>query len=197
MQKRNVRDAEWCLRRENCTTEGIIAYPLIKDEKRIGGIGIYSRKKRQKDKLASQRDFLIEFLSHIGELIINQLEEETESLEIMASNRKMSEIIETLDFALASVDEENRVLYCNELFRAILPVGTDWNGASIEALFEGLVVGGMKEKTGRIYIKKKHKSVEYEVTYSPVIIDGKYTGALLYFREASEVLAKAGQLLAP
>lgn len=165
-----------CVRRKDCSTETIIAYPLVRGEQRIGGIGIYSQEQRQKNKMLTQKDAMIEFISRIGDLIINQLEEETANLEVMASNQKMNQIIETLDFPLVSVDRENRVLYCNDRFRDILPVGTDWNGASIEALFEGLVVGGMRERTGRIYIKKKHKSVEYEVTYSPVIIDGRYTG---------------------
>lgn len=186
-----------CGRRDNCITEGIIAYPLLKGDESIGGIGIYSREAHQKNKLAAQRDFMIDFLDTIGQLIIHQLEKETANLEVLASNRKMSEIIETLDFALASVDEENRILYCNDRFRDILPVGAEWSGVFIENFFDGLVVRGKQERTSRIYIKRNRKSVEYEVTYSPVVIEGKYTGALLYFREAAEILAKASKLLGP
>ena len=186
-----------CSRRLTCNTESIIAFPLVKGEEKIGGIGIYSEEKRQKQKLINEKDFMIEFVSNIGDLLINQLEEETRNLETLASNQKMNTVIETLDFALLSIDEANRIMYHNEKFRELISDRIPLKNSTIDALFPGLVVGGKKEKTSRIYIKKNHKSIEYEVTYSPILVGEKYKGALLYFKKASALLVKAMELLNP
>ncbi|MGN1143239.1 MAG: sigma 54-interacting transcriptional regulator [Anaerovoracaceae bacterium] len=198
-----------CSRRSSCNTESIIAFPLENNGVVVGGIGIYSEENRQKTKLITEQKAMIDFISSVGNLIINQLEEKTLSLQMASSNRRMDQIIETLDFALVSIDENNEILYYNEKFRSIVPSyyiqgdtvnydeRSDLKGRNVSDLFEGLVIGGKREKVSSVFLKKNHTSVEYEVTYSPISVDEKYMGALLYFKEAAKVLEKASQLLQP
>lgn len=189
-----------CSKRSFCTTETIIACPLSYKEEIIGGMGIYSQEKRQKDKLITQKDPMVDFINHMGELLVFQLEKETFNIETLAENQKMSRIVEGLDSALVSIDENNRILYCNEKFHDLAGKSKFLNslkGRSISDIIDGFVAGGMKEKVSRVFFNVNHCQVEYEMTYAPILIQGQYTGALLYFKEAAQLLAKANELLEP
>ncbi len=186
-----------CPKRKNCNSETIIAYPLAMDGTVVGGIGIYSKEKYQKDKLAAQKTTLTQFIEEMGELLIRQLEEKEQSLELLAANEKMNRVIEILDFALASVDENNRVVYYNQKFAQLLPHKKQLIGEPISRWCKDFTAGDTTERRTNVLLRSGHKPVEYEVTFSPTVINGKYSGALLSFKDASEVLAKASQLLYP
>lgn len=186
-----------CSKRSSCRTETIIACPLFYKEEIIGGMGIYSQERRQKDKLITQKDPMVDFIGRMGDLLINQLEKETINVETLAENQKMSRIVESLDFALASIDEDNRILYYNERFRRLVGKSGSLKDQNVSELLDGFTAGGMKEKTSRVFLGGKNCQVEYEMTYSPVLIEGKYTGALIYLKEAAELLARANELLEP
>ena len=186
-----------CSKRSSCRTETIIACPLSYKDEVIGGMGIYSQEKQQKDKLITQKDPMVDFIDRMGELLINQLEKETVNVETLAENQKMNRIVESLDFALASIDEDNRILYYNERFRRLVGKSGSLKERNISELLDGFTAGGRKEKTSRIFLGGKNCQVEYEMTYSPVLIEGQYTGALIYLKEAAELLARANELLEP
>lgn len=186
-----------CSKRSSCRTETIIACPLSYKDEVIGGMGIYSQEKQQKDKLITQKDPMVDFIDRMGELLINQLEKETVNVETLAENQKMNRIVESLDFALASIDEDNRILYYNERFRRLVGKSDSLKERNISELLDGFTAGGRKEKTSRIFLGGKNCQVEYEMTYSPVLIEGQYTGALIYLKEAAELLARANELLEP
>ncbi|MEY8366711.1 sigma 54-interacting transcriptional regulator [Anaerovoracaceae bacterium 41-7] len=186
-----------CSRRLTCNTEGIIAYPLVKGDVVLGGIGIYSEGKHQKDKLITQQNSMIEFVASVAELIIRRLDEEIVNLQVISSNNRMNRIVETLDFALVSLDEKNRIQHCNNKFFKLVENSIKTEGMPIEKVFPGMSLTGDKEHTFWYHIKRNSTTVEYEVTYSPVLVEGRYTGALLYFKEAALIFSKANSLLQP
>lgn len=186
-----------CPKRGNCNSETIIAYPLTANGEVVGGIGIYSKKKYQKDKMIAQQTTLTEFIEEMGELLLRQLEEKEQNLKLLAANEEMNRVIEILDFALASVDENNRIVYYNKKFEELMPHKKSLIGQPITRWCKGLSLHDTSEHRANVLIQRGQKPVEYEVTFAPTVINGKYTGALLSFKDASEVLAKASQLLYP
>lgn len=191
-----------CSQKDNCRTESIIAYPIKKGDKVIGGIGVYSQENKQKEKLTIHRPSLISFIESIAELILNKLEEEAESLELMASQKKMEEMIESINFALISIDESNKIIHCNKKFSQLISrvkLEKEKDFTKILEKISGkplidfvLTSRSFAEKS--FLIKEGRKYSEYDVTISPVVIEDVYKGALIYLRESTELYAKANKL---
>lgn len=191
-----------CERQETCRTESIIAYPIKRNGKVFGGIGIYSKENRQKRKLTLHRTSLISFIESIAELILNKLEEEEASLELIASQKKMAEIIESMNFALVSIDENNKMIHCNHHFSKLISRAKVKNNSDVMELLNDIgekslvnfVLSTRCFAEKSFLIKEAKQLSEYDVTFSPVIIEGVYKGALIYLRKSAELYAKANQL---
>ena len=189
-----------CLNK-NCTTESIIGYPLICDEKVVGAIGIYAQDQNQRSKLISQKKFFIDFIDNMSELIINKIVEEQQNVELLVSQKRLSEIIESINFALISIDENNHVIHYNQRFRNFFLSKTDDPRTLLEIL---QLLGNIKlsdfitkekvHKEGTFSIKSGNEILEYDVTFSPVEIDKIFKGSTIYFRKASEMYVKANKL---
>lgn len=186
-----------CTKREYCTTEAIIAYPMIIDDTVIGGIGIYSQRAYQISKLIHQYDVMIQFIENICDLVTSKMKEQETVVEIKATNARMNQVIEALDFALLSIDENGQLLCCNRKASALMEEFDRKDAVSQLLERCGIDKFCKKNRETRVFLKRKRKCVEYEVTYSPIIVGRNFKGALIYFKEVSQVLVKAGELLGP
>ncbi len=186
-----------CIKKNFCKTETIITYPLIKDDIVYGAIGIYSQQQRQKIKLIEEQNLLMQFIGEMGQLILLKIEDETRSKLIATENLRMNSIIETLDFALISFDENDNILYSNHLMNEIIRAGKRTD--IIHTLLElgDIKEGSSMRKETRIYIKEKGENIEYEMTYIPIIVDSFFRGAQIYLKEAKQMIEKANKLLEP
>lgn len=191
-----------CSRKNICKTESIIAYPIKRDGQVIGGIGVYSKENKQKEKLSIHRPSLISFIESIAELILNKLDEEAESIELMASKKKMDEMIESINFAIISMDEDNRIIHCNKKFSELISRYKLENEKDLIKILDKIsgkplidfVLNSRKFTEKSFLIKEGRKHSEYDVTISPVVIEEVYKGALIYLRKSTELYAKANRL---
>lgn len=191
-----------CSRRDTCRTESIIAYPIKREGKVFGGIGVYSKENKQKEKLTTHRPSLLAFIESISELILNKLDEEAENIELMASHKKMEEMIESINFAIISIDENNRIIHCNKKFSQLVSrvkLENEYDFIKIIKKISGkplidFILNSRKVVEKSFLIKEGRKHHEYDVTISPIVIEGVYKGALIYLRKSTELYAKANQL---
>ena len=183
-----------CPKRKECNTETIIAYPIKRNNVVYGGIGVYSNIIRQQEKLIRFQNIMMDFLGSIGDLVITKLEDEEASIEMKAENLRMNSIIESLDFALLSIDEDANVLYSNKLMDNIINV--DENVEHIRKYIKS-GTSDFKKDERNIYLLKDGKMVEYEITYIPITINDKSKGAEIHLKETSAILSKATQLIEP
>ena len=92
--KNQRKECMECKIKSECKTETIIAYPLILDEDVIGGFGIYSNEKRQRDKIITDKTIMFEFIDAIQELIISRIRDE---------NLKQKDILEKVNQILQPI----------------------------------------------------------------------------------------------
>lgn len=184
-----------CPKKEKCDTETIIAYPIMKNDIVYGGIGIYSNRKHQKEKLIKLQKVMLEFLDAISDLIISKLEEEILSIEIKAENMRMNSIIETLDFALLSFDENFNILYSNGIMKEILKYPD--NLKDLKEYIQKHLFYESERSVNTIYLKRLGKMTEYEMTFVPIKINGDSKGAEIYLTETSDLISKANKLIQP
>lgn len=65
-----------CHMRNTCNADSILAYPIMRGDKVLGAMGIYSNGKHQRNKLIQQQEVMLEFIKLISELIVSELEEQ-------------------------------------------------------------------------------------------------------------------------
>lgn len=187
-----------CRKRDFCETETIIAYPIARQGAIIGGIGIYSGEKRQKDKLISETDTMVEFLKSIIDLMINQLELEEERLEILskanqalapAKNGSFDQIIGNSS-SLSQVKEDARIFA--QSYSNILIQGESGTGKEVFAL----AIHSASRCAEGPFVAVNCAAIPDNLLESELFgyVEGAFTGAIKGGRAGKFELANGGTL---
>ncbi len=199
-RKQENSGCEVCEKRHSCDVQSIIAFPLFKDNDVIGGIGLYIKEQQSNIPLVDKTKSYIEFISNMGELIISKLEERQENIELNAYYKRMSLIVESIDFALIAIDENYNIISCNTRFNKMF--NNKENLSNLEALYKLLNNYELKDfiennkgvREKQIAFKARSKAINIIVTIDPIMIDKIYKGALIYFKNTTDLYDEINKL---
>lgn len=191
-RKKEIDTCGKCDKRESCDICSMIALPILKGDILIGSVAIYANSKEKKEKLISKKEFFIDFITKMSDLLISKLEENHENLELKVFQRRMSLIIEHIDFALIGLDENKNIINCNSKFKKMFNL-EDKNINSINEIFDYIkedefynLIKKTKFIEKQIIFKINGKSVSIIVTYDPIAVNGVYKGSLIYFKRTTD-----------
>ncbi len=189
-----------CNRKENCDVISIIVHPIICDKKTIGAIGIYAKSEEQQDRLIKNEASYISFIQNMCQMITGKLDDEASRIHLLTTSKKMEEVIEAINFPFININEKNEILHYNKRFEDLffdnnsnavknrdgkIPI----EGKENESLME-FIKNATSPKESTFSITTKKGTEDYDVTFSPVIIEGIYRGGLIYFKKTKEFLDK-------
>lgn len=87
--KNNFHGCKNCPSKEKCDINAMISIPIINDSEVLGGIGIYAQKKEDVKRLIKKHSDFIEFTHRMSELLIMKLKEESKTLELQETVKKL------------------------------------------------------------------------------------------------------------
>lgn len=192
-QNKETTSCENCDKRESCDICSMIVLPILKNEGVIGSIAIYASSEEKKEKLISKKEFFIDFITKMSDLLISKLEENHENLELKVFYKRLSLIIEYLDFALIGIDENQNIINCNSKFKKMFYL-EDKKILSLDEIFDYIKENEFYEiakkneyKEKQIDFKIKGSMVSIIVTCDPIIVNDVYKGSLIYFKKTAEL----------
>jgi transcriptional regulator with PAS, ATPase and Fis domain len=192
-QNKEVTSCENCDKRESCDICSMIVLPILKNEVVIGSVAIYASSEAKKEKLISKKEFFIDFITKMSDLLISKLEEKHENLELKVFYKRLSLIIEYLDFALIGIDENQNIINCNSKFKKMFNL-EDKRIQSLDEIFDYIkeyefyeIAKKNEYKEKQIDFKIKGSMVSIIVTCDPIIVNDIYKGSLIYFKKTTEL----------
>src|SRR5699024_8716121 len=102
-----------CSLKGNCAEMATIGYPMISNSKLLGVIGLIAFNKEQKEKIYSNYDSLIVFLSKLGDLLVGNLKYNKTIKKLTIQGEEKKKIIDGLDNRIIGVDNKGRIKFIN------------------------------------------------------------------------------------
>lgn len=199
--KNTVRSCLTCKKKDNCDINSIIAYPIICGDEVIGAIGLYS-KYEEFHKAKSEEDFFNAFLEKISELFVSKAEENRHNAILTMTKRRLTNIIEHMDLAVCSMDEDNRVSFCNKKFMEAfrLRKSEDISAKEIETLlqnpkFQRLIESGEPQVSADLHFTVGQRKIYAYTTINKFYLNtGEYAGAIVYLKPMDKYLKEYDRL---
>lgn len=193
--KNTVRNCRTCKKKDQCDINSIIAYPIISGGMVLGAIGLYSHYK-EFNKTESEEDFFNEFLERMSELLTSKAEENRRNDILTISKIRLTNIIEHIDMAVCSLDQENAVNHCNRKFIEMFRVENhdDLSFALPSSLFENaefmkLLQSEQRHISTDVQFKVANEKIYAYTTVNKFYLDtGEYVGAIVYLKPMENYL---------
>ena len=193
--KTTVKNCISCKKKDGCDINSIIAYPIISDDMVLGAIGLYSHYE-EFNETESEEDFFNEFLERMSELLISKAEESWRNGILTVSKSRLTNIIEHMDMAVCSLDENNAATHCNKKFIEMFDMKScgDTLSAQIPGLFENrefvrLLQSEHRQISTDVQYNLKRKKIYAYTTVSKFYLDsGEYAGAIVYLKPMENYL---------
>ena len=192
--KATVESCAKCKMVDICDINSIIALPLLKREKVLGCIGVYSKEKRLDCYSGERTRFLIDFTSQMSELILSRLSENRENRELILVKEQLKDIIENLEEAVVCIDKDFQITHTNAAFKKMFDLKeplpqriTEIEELSncpefLEWLFNEECAGEKEFQVGRGKLKRE--------LYSHKKTVGISEGNIIYFRNSEDYYAE-------
>ena len=193
--KETQKSCARCKNIQSCDINSIIAFPIMKEEKVLGCIGVYSKNKTLARYSAERTRFLIDFTSEMSEMILSKLAEKKENQELTMVKRQLQEVIENLDKAVVCIDNDKRILHANASFRTLFQLGRQ----EPERLSDVKPIGECRELWSQIDSERRNREYNREfqftigtktknifVSIRAIHVGEDHAGFILYFKDASD-----------
>ncbi|MBD3919247.1 sigma 54-interacting transcriptional regulator [Paenibacillus sp. PR3] len=175
-----------CAHFRNCKEFGEVCCPILSDDKVLGVIGLIAFDEEQRDRLFSDVEAKLDFLSKMAGLIATKLKEAELQAEQLIQERKLSALIGYIDNGIILINHDGDSEFMNPAARALLR--QDREGLPSRELLEQLVEPfrstRRRERTKEpesklIPVKIGDRFIHLFVTYHPSRPDGIVKDAVL------------------
>ncbi len=205
--RRSFAGCASCPHSEGCDILSIVAFPIVKNGSALGGIGIYADDQESRKKLLTKKEFYIEFIQNMSELLVSKLEEHEQNLELYAFSKRLSCVVEAMDVAVLSLDESGSVISCNSRFYNLFQITEgrkkpltflrknkafqDWMDT---ALSDSQIPGHPVSLEREFLFSIKKRTVSIQASLQFVDVGTVQKGIILYFRRVSELYETVSKL---
>lgn len=176
--KVECRDCIECVKKTQCRTESIIAFPLIRDNKLYGAIGIYSEEERQKNKITREEKVMLEFIENIGDLILTKVEEEEHKNSYILE--KATELIRPM-----KIGSFNEIIGSSNLIQRVKEDAKSFAYSHSNILIQGESGTGKEVFTSAIHQESKCSNGPFVVVNCAAIPDNILESELFGYEEGS------------
>jgi len=183
-----------CDKRDQCRETCHIAFPLIVDHRPIGVLSLLSFTDKQRDQIIQRRDEYSRFVDHMARLIAMAAHHEETAQKLAEARDRLTGIVDAVREGIIAVDEEGKIISCNEAAARILRFGD--KEAVIGKPLADLVPGApMLEvlQTGVGYVNREvilptpGGTLHHITTTAPLFSRGRIAGAVALLKNLDDV----------
>lgn len=113
---------EHCIYYRGCAETGEICVPIVMDDDAIGVIGLLAFDERQKKRLFTNTDDILNFLYKMSALLASKLREHEMMVELRAHSERFYQITNMVDQGIIILGDSGSIKYLNEKARILLDV---------------------------------------------------------------------------
>lgn len=184
-----------CSAQNTCNELATIGYPIIKDDKVIGIIGIIAFEEAQRKKILENHKSLIYFLGKLSNLIVGTLSSYETIQELKIQTEETKKIIDGFRYGIMCIDNNGEIKYINKNAEKTLNINkvkaVNENIKKIlpeidESIFE------VKQQEKKLNIKDKRLSIF--IKNNPVMLQGKRVSNIIELHKTSDVIRDAYQI---
>jgi transcriptional regulator with PAS, ATPase and Fis domain len=178
-----------------------ICCPIIGHDIVLGVIGLVAVTEEQRQYLLSRKGRFLEFVLRMGHLLAsNAIEADAHQNNIIIT-RQLRTIIESIDNAMLSVDNNGTIMQCNELGANLIRrkkrniigkhITEIWPGSPILSVLNTGIGYDWNEES----YQSSNNAMEFMVTVNAVFSENDVVGAVASFRDVAELRQKAYDMM--
>ncbi|MFY0546043.1 sigma 54-interacting transcriptional regulator [Brevibacillus sp. H7] len=181
----------------HCKETGEICCPIKVDGKGIGVIGLLAFDQAQRDRLFLDVHSILNFLQKIAELIATKVKEHEMYQEQQLTLKKLLVVMDDLDKAVITVDQQDRLIQLNNRARQYLRLPDSGEAADRQAkevirTIREADASGVTPKKVVLAVAGQRK--EFIFAIKPIDLDGRTVEWVITLDDVNEVVAIAKQV---
>ncbi len=181
-----------CSLKGNCAEMATIGYPMLSNGKLLGVIGLIAFNREQKEKIHSNYDSLIVFLSKLGDLLVGNLKYNKTITELTIQGEERKKIIDGLDNGVIGIDNKGKIKFVNSKIEEYFQMNsTNLINKSIYDIIPNIDLSHKNSHPieKKITVNKKRKS--FLIREIPIIINNKKVSNIIEVYKTSDMVKTA------
>ncbi|HLR34290.1 MAG TPA: sigma 54-interacting transcriptional regulator [Tissierellales bacterium] len=181
-----------CSLKGNCAEMATIGYPMLSNGKLLGVIGLIAFNREQKEKIHSNYDSLIVFLSKLGDLLVGNLKYNKTITELTIQGEERKKIIDGLDNGVIGIDNKGKIKFVNSKIEEYFQMNsTNLINNSIHDIIPNIDLSHKNSSPieKKITVNKKRKS--FLIREIPIIINNKKVSNIIEVYKTSDMVKTA------
>lgn len=189
-----------CKNLKACIVHAIVGVPIEYDGKVIGSIGILADTDEAKTKLVEKKDYFLDFIYQMSDLLIGKLREREKNIQLMIMRERLMSIIDSIDSGIIAVDEKGQIIHYNSnIFEFINEIHIKKRNVFIQKIIDktyimNLIHHNKSFKNKEITFKCKQSPVYALISGKPIVVENKNIGAILLIKKMSDVYSEVRDL---
>lgn len=186
-----------CEAKNTCTEFATIGYPIMKDDKVIGVIGINVFNENQCDIINKDFDSMMVFLNKLSMLIVGNIIYDDTIKKLQIQKEETNHIIDSLSDGILCIDNDGIIKYLNRKGEKLLGVEeTQVVDNKIEFLIPDFNIDFFSREYKGKNINIKGKKQSFLVKCSPITCKGERVSNIVEFNKKSDEVRAAYKLFA-
>ena len=197
--RRNYDGCRQCADYDECEMVGFIGVPIRYQNRTVGAIALVLPRHRV-EHIFDDIHNSVAFLENMADLLSSKIRDHDEYDALRIIHREREVLMDTIENAIALVDELGYVTYCNRNFQKFFPSRTDLTGSPIRELVPHKLVLELLDTPQEISNRLIQTDLEGGAFYGllscrNINIDGVRRGILLIFKSASYMSSDYNELV--
>ncbi|GAU78953.1 sigma 54-interacting transcriptional regulator [Fusibacter sp. 3D3] len=182
-----------CIEKDKCNLQAMICVPIKYKDLTLGAIGLIAISQNYRTTLLENQVNLIEFLTHMADLIVSKALEQEASGKLQIAINQMVAIIDSVDEGIIAVDEYGTIIYKNAVILNMLSLNSEQLDQKkiFEILpktyIEKLVTQKKPFNNIELSITNKHHEYHTLVSGKPVPLGTKSAGSIFIFKKMEDI----------
>lgn len=184
-----------CSAQNTCNELATIGYPIIKDDKVIGIIGIIAFEEAQRKKILENHQSLIYFLDKLSNLMVGTLSSYETIQELKIQTEVTKKIIDSFRYGIMCIDNNGDIKYINKNAENTLNMNkAETINKNIKKILPEIddSIFEVKQQEKKLNIKNKKLSIF--IKNNPVMLQGKRVSNIIELHKTSDVIRDAYQI---
>lgn len=196
--KSNYDTCKQCMYFNECNMKGFLCVPILYKETVAGAIALIVPERKISVVFGNVRNS-IEFLERMADLLASKMQNSDDYSNLNLIKREREMIMDSIDYAMVSMDEIGYITYYNKHFRDYFGRNEDFSGLFIKDVIPHKYIteflSNYIEFSDRlIYFEKDSRSFYGFLSCMNISINGSRGGMLFIFKSISEVNTQLAEI---
>ena len=184
---KNNKICKECFTRKACKEFAEVCCPIVYDDKSYGVIGLIAFTENQANLIKIRKDYLMNFLHKMADLIANKLKAEIKTYEVELEKEKLKTLLDNMDKAVVSLDKNANIEKYNLKFKKIFEIDEDIIGKNIVDVLNFININSFNNISNDKRFRFTYKGIKNEFkgiyNVNPIVLNKSLKGYVIGFIE--------------